>query len=64
MLQHYVWYKEPLHQRVEVQVGKSSELNSPAPSLAAERAASFKIEIGNSELDAQRNTVETTTNNA
>lgn len=58
MLQHYVWYKEPVHQRVEVTAGKTSELNSPARSVSAEKASSLNIESGESELESQRNTVD------
>lgn len=57
MLQHYVWFREPVHQRVVVQVGKNSELASPATE-GSRQASPFKIEIGPNELEAQRNTVE------
>lgn len=59
MMQHYVWYREPVHQRVVVQVGKNSELASPHPSGSG-KSSPFKIEIGPNELEAQRNTVEST----
>lgn len=58
MLQHYVWFREPTgHQRVVVQVGKSSELASPLPN-ASGKGSPFKIEIGPNELEAQRNNFE------
>lgn len=59
MMQHFVWFREPVHQRVIVQVGKSSELPSPHPSGSG-KTSPFKIEIGPNELEAQRNTVEST----
>lgn len=60
MLQHYVWFREPTgHQRVVVQVGKTSELSSPLPNGSG-KSSPFKIEIGPNELEAQRNTVDST----
>ena len=60
MLQHYVWFREPSgHQRIVVQVGKSSELASPLPNGSG-KASPFKIEISPNELEAQRNNVEST----
>lgn len=58
MLQHYVWYREPVHQRIVVQVGKNSELASPLPNEPGRSSSPFKIEIEPTELEAQRNTVE------
>lgn len=63
MLQHYVWFKEPVHQRVVVQVGKTSELASPLPD-ASGKGSPFKIEIGPNEIESQRNTVESTIKNS
>jgi hypothetical protein len=57
MLQHFVWYREPVHQRIIVQVGKTSELDSPHP-VGSGKSSPCKIEIGPSELEAQRNTAE------
>lgn len=59
MMQHFVWFKDPVHQRVVVQVGKSSELDSPLPKELG-NASPFKIEIGPSEIESQRNNVEST----
>ena len=57
MMQHFVWYREPVHQRIIVPVGKNSELSSPHPNGSG-KASPFKLEIGPNELEAQRNTVE------
>lgn len=60
MLQHFVWFREQTgHQRVVVQVGKSSELASPIPN-GSRKESPFKVEIGPNELEAQRNSVEST----
>lgn len=69
MLQHYVWFREPTgHQRVIVQVGKTSELASPVPKGSGypisnelyKASSPFKIEIGPNELEIQRSTKEST----
>ena len=57
MLQHYVWFREPAHQRVIVQGDKTSELSSPIPADQV-GSSQFKIEIGPNELEAQNNAVE------
>lgn len=57
MLQHYVWFREPTHQRVVVQVGKSSELASPFPNGSG-KTSPFKIEIGPNALESQAHTKE------
>lgn len=62
MLQHFVWFKDPVHQRVVIQVGKSSELNSPLPKESG-KTSPFKIEIGPSEIESQRNNVEASVKN-
>lgn len=62
MLQHYVWFKDPVHQRVVVQVGKSSELNSPSPKETG-KTSPFKIEIGPAENESQSNNFESAIKN-
>ena len=60
MLQHFVWFKEPVHQRIVVQVGKNSELASPLPSMSG-KSSPFKIEIGPNEIES--NAVESSSKN-
>lgn len=61
MLQHYVWYREPVHQRIIVEGGKTSELSSPIPA-DQEGTRQFKIEIGPNELENQNNAVDSNSN--